>query len=245
MSMLSSDKKRFLEIINSSAIIFSKKIDEGFIKIYWEQLEEFEINEVEKAFKLVARYCKFFPTIAEIIEHIPNANAHEHVGADEAWVIAKQAMNANNSVCATDEILQAMDIAQQVYNYRDENPARMAFREAYNRIVQNSTAKPRWFMSIGEDKSQAESVALKAVQLGRLPAGTEAKYRIEAPTTTVTALIEGYVANVDVRKDHMENIKKMLVVEKTERFKISLSDDEFSSLPWYLKELEARASRNL
>jgi hypothetical protein len=231
------DKKRFLELMSGCASTYSKQIEKSSIAIFWDFLSDYDIGDVDRAFRLHLRFSKYFPTIAEIIEHIPNANAHKHVGADEAWVIAKQAMDPSNSVCATDEILQAMDIAQQVYNYRDENPARMAFREAYNRIVKNSATKPQWFMSIGEDKSQAESVALKAVQLGRLPAGTEVKHRIEAPTTSVTALIEGYVAKVNVRKDHMENIKKMLVVEKTERFKISLSDDEFSALPWYLKEV--------
>lgn len=235
--MNADENTKFAEIMALCAANYRQEIDVNAVELFWGMLKKYPLDGVRLAFEKHLRTSKFFPTIAEIIDHLPDGRKGEHIGADEAWVIAKQAMDPSNSVCATDEILQAMDIAQQVYNYRDENPARMAFREAYNRIVQNSATKPRWFMSIGEDKSQAESVALKAVQLGRLPAGTEAKYRIEAPTTSVTALIEGYVAKVNVRKDHMENIKKMLVLEKTERFKISLSDDEFSALPWYLKEV--------
>jgi len=239
--MTTDDKKRFLELMNGCASSYSKQMEKNAISIFWDFLKDYDIGDVEKAFRQHLRASKFFPTIAEIIEHIPNANAQEHIGADEAWIIAKTAMNPNSSVCATNEILQAFDTVQAVYSNRDENPARMAFREAYNRIVKASGIKPRWFMSVGEDKAQAEAVALKAVQLGRLPAGAADKYRIEAPTTTVTKLIEGYVSKTtaEIRQDAMAGIKLSLVSStKKPREKITLTDDQYAEQPWYLKETQ-------
>jgi len=237
--MTQDEKRKFAELMSGCAASYRQEIDQATTKIFWGMLEGYALEDVQQAVTKHLRASKFFPTIAEIIEHIPNANAHEHIGADEAWIIAKTAMNPNSSVCATDEILQAFDTVQAVYNHRDENPARMAFREAYNRIVKASGIKPRWFMSVGEDKAQAEAVALKAVQLGRLPAGAADKYRIEAPTTTVTKLIEGYVSKTtaDIRQDAMAGIKLSLVSStKKPREKITLTDDQYEEQPWYLKE---------
>ena len=237
--MTQDEKRKFAELMSGCAASYRQEIDQATTKIFWGMLEGYELRDVQQAVDKHLRASKFFPTIAELIEHIPNANAHEHIGADEAWIIAKTAMNPNSSVCATDEILQAFDTVQAVYNHRDENPARMAFREAYNRIVKASGVRPRWFMSVGEDKAQAEAVALKAVQLGRLPTGAADKYRIEAPTTTVTKLIEGYVSKTtaEIRQDAMTGIKLSLVSNtKKPREKITLTDDQYAELPWYLKE---------
>lgn len=169
MSMLSSDKKRFLEIINSSAIIFSKKIDEGFIKIYWEQLEEFEIHEVEKAFKLVVRYCKFFPTITEIIGHIPSANLNKRVVADEAWAMMPR--SENETVVWTEEMAGAYAVAYDLIVEGDRIAARMAFKCAYERLCNEASLiqKPvSWKVCVGHDKNLVEPVLKNAVLAGRI-----------------------------------------------------------------------------
>ena len=226
---------QFAEIMALCAANYRQEIDVNAVKLFWGMLKEYPLDEVRVAFEKHLRSSKFFPTISEIIDHLPDGRKGEHIGADEAWAIAKQAMNTNNSVCATEEILQAMDVAQQVYNSRDENPARMAFRDAYNRIVKMSSTKPRWFMSVGDDISQIESVALKAIQLGRLPVGSDEKYRIEPPSITFAGLIEGYKAKVDPSVE-IKKIKLALYEEIKPREKVSLSDEDYENLPWYLKE---------
>jgi hypothetical protein len=65
----------------------------------------------------------------------------------------------------------------------------MAFKEAYNRIIKIS-GDVKWFVSQGDDKSQAQYVVAQAINMGRLLPGMEEKYRIEPPLTTTQKLIE-------------------------------------------------------
>ncbi len=214
--MIDLDKTKFLEVITGCAAAYSQQIEKPKVAIYWETLKDFSISEVSKAVNAHVRESKFFPTLAEIIAHIPSAQQNRHIGADEAWTIAKQAMNQDNCACVTDQILEAMDIAWDVYSAKDENPARMAFRDAYTRITKAS-GNPVWFVSLGNDKAQAEGVALEGVRLGRLPHGAEVKYLTTPVTATVSGLIEGWLSNVDtkdIRDDEMKKIKSLLSPDK-------------------------------
>jgi hypothetical protein len=67
--------------------------------------------------------------------------------------------------------------------------ARMAFKDAYSRIVKTAGG-PKWYSTLGYDPQQRFDAIAAAVLLKRLPAGAEARYRIEAPTTSMQGLIE-------------------------------------------------------
>lgn len=242
--MIDLDKNKFLEVMTGCAAAYSQSIEKPKVAIYWETLKDFSITEVSKAVSAHVRESKFFPTLAEIITYIPSAQQNKHLGADEAWTIAKQAMNQDNCACVTDQILEAMDIAWDVYSTKDENPARMAFRDAYTRIVKSS-GNPVWFVSLGNDKTQAEGVALEGVRLGRLPHGAEVKYLTTPVTATVLGLIEGYVSRVDVRDDEMAKIKVLLAPEPKKKW---LSDDVLidpvydrtnEALPSHLRDVDS------
>ena len=207
------------------------------MSMIFEDFEPYSLHTIINALAHHRRICKYAPTVADITAIITPELPNPHIGADEAWALAKLAMDNNNSVVVTPEILQAMDIASEVFNQRDENPARMAFRDAYTRIVRESPEKPAWFVSAGNDKSLTECVVRDAIRLGRLAVGSADKYALDAPTTTVQALIEGYVGRVDIKKEKMVEIKNLLANhEKPKPKKIQLTEDEYSSLPWYLRE---------
>jgi hypothetical protein len=71
----------------------------------------------------------------------------------------------------TDEISEAMHIALPLLNMGDKIGARMAFKEAYTRIVAANKAaniQPKWFPSLGSDKDSRDQVIAEAVRQGRL-----------------------------------------------------------------------------
>jgi len=90
----------------------------------------------------------------------------------------------------------------------------MSFKEVYNRILVTA-GEVKWFLTQGGDKSLNEYVVAQAVAMGRLPKGSEAKYRIEAPTTTSQKLIE----------EAHERTGKVTAIAKLAMIKSILVDD--------------------
>jgi len=77
------------------------------------------------------------------------------------------------SAVMTEEMAQALHIAQPLIDDGDQYGARMAFVEAYKRIVDAAKldgTPVKWFASLGFDKEERASVIADAVRLGRLRA---------------------------------------------------------------------------
>jgi hypothetical protein len=220
---------------------FGKPLSKDAMAMVFMMLEEYEINDIQVAVKKHCQQNPQAPTPACIIKILSPCL---HISADEAWPIAVASWDQDVAVVITSEIMTAADIAFDAGNGKDDNAARMAFRSAYERITKIAPP-PKWYVSQGNDKSKTEDVVTRAVQKGYLPAGTENKYRLEAPTTTVQKLIEGYVARVDVRKENMEAIKAMLIPDKIKKEKeVRLTDEEYNNLPWYLREKGTPGNKN-
>jgi hypothetical protein len=81
--------------------------------------------------------------------------------------------NESVSAVLSQEMLTAMQSAQPLLNEGDQVAARMAFKESYSRLVNESrqTSRPvEWFPSLGDDKYGREAVIQEAVRLGRISA---------------------------------------------------------------------------
>lgn len=188
--MTHDDKSRFVRAFAAHAAVFNKPVTDDLVGIYWAILSDFLIEDVERAFVMHIKTSRFFPMPAELMELIPSAAIAKHIGADEAWAIALASFDERETVVWTQQIAEAKAIAQDVFNAGDEIGARMAFKDAYNRIIA-SASTPEWQVCQGWDKDRRSDVVTKAVQLGRLPAGHEQRYLPDpAPTVTVVALIE-------------------------------------------------------
>lgn len=187
--MNSNEKGRFLEAITGCAAVYRIELKAPQLAIYWEILKDFELQDVIEAITKHLKSSKFFPAPAELLEYIPAAFSSKHIGADEAWAIVVESFDEESTVVTTQQIAEARGIALHIYQSGDEVGARVAFRDAYNRIVKTAP-EPSWFVSEGFDKARKADAVAMAVQLGRLPAGSDKAYRLEAPKVTVVGLIE-------------------------------------------------------
>jgi hypothetical protein len=170
--MVESDKQEFKTLMKGTFSIYQQEITGGVALIWWNSLIRFEFNKVNEAF---SRYIqdpksgKFAPKPADIIGIIETMNPDGRIGAEEAW--ATYPHNEASSAVITNEMAEAMQVAQELLNEGDKVGARMAFKEAYNRIVENNKFNgiaPTWFPSLGHDKEGRELALKAAIEKGRL-----------------------------------------------------------------------------
>lgn len=133
---------------------------------------------------------RWFPKPADLIAQLQGLAADDgRPGPEEAWSIAMQSSDEAATVVWTAEIAEAMGVAGPVLQAGDKVGARMAFREAYERIVEAARKQRRpavWSASLGHDKRrQAEAIRI-AVDAGLLPR-TELQ-ALPAPETSMLAL---------------------------------------------------------
>jgi hypothetical protein len=169
--MIDADKANFKSLMESSMSIYNVEIDINVLKIWWAALQRMSFDHVSEAF---SRYIqdpklgKFAPKPADILGIFEAMNPDGRIGADEAWALYPH--NEWASAVITDEMAEAMGIAQSLMN-SDEVAARMAFKEAYNRITNNNKFNgipPKWFPSLGHNVEAREPVIKEAVEKGRL-----------------------------------------------------------------------------
>ena len=175
--MKESDKVDFIKSLVAMAAVFKHEIKPEVYDIYWSIFSEYELVEFKQACSKCMLENKFFPVPADIIQHIPSAQKNIHVGAEEAWAIAEEAMDEYSTVVLTNEILEAKVICQDLYDSGDKVGARMAFKDAYNRIIKTAQP-PRWKVSEGYDKARKQDAIRNALALGRLTQ-EKAQYYLE------------------------------------------------------------------
>lgn len=153
-------------------------------------LKDYPLQHLLGAIRKHVQTGRFAPTPADIIEIIAAHTGSKHIGAEEAWGIALESFDEFSTVVWTKEIAEARAISADIYHCGDKVGARMAFKEAYNRIIATTSNRAEWTVSAGFDPERRETAVRQAVAMGRLPAGSESQYRLDAPSTTVAGLIE-------------------------------------------------------
>jgi hypothetical protein len=166
-----------------------KVFSQRTMTIVFDALEEYSLEAIFQAIKIHTKKGKFAPSPSDIVEIISERTGAKHIGAEEAWALAEKSFDEYETVVWTQEISQARALVSDLYTSGDKVAARMAFKEAYARIIKTA-ADPKWVSTCGFDKSRRADAIAEAVLLNRLPAGSDTKHRIEDPTTTVVGLIE-------------------------------------------------------
>lgn len=160
--------------------------------MFFRAMSEYGLPSVRAAFDAHVKdpqRGKFMPLPADLIAQIIGAAVDDgRLGAEEAWATAIVASDERATVVWTGEIAQAWEIARPVFERGDEIAARMAFREAYSRLVAQARAarEPmRWRISVGHDVRQREAAIQAAVTAGRLGQAELADVpRLDAPAPT-------------------------------------------------------------
>jgi len=163
--------QKLLENLAATAELMGQQISPTALAVMAKDLSVYPQNVVIEALGMLRRESKFKMTLAAVIEKVEQLQPDGRPGADEAWAMIPK--DEQTSVVMTEEMAEAMGIAQPLLNDGDKIAARMAFKEAYARIVETNKRngiKPSWFPSLGHNKEGRDSALADAVRLGRLTA---------------------------------------------------------------------------
>lgn len=167
------DKPQFAKLLADVLSGYGKPLPEkADIGIWFNQLSPFLPSVIEKAF---AAYCMERPDFA------PNPNGivarckllDGRPDDNEAWAVAITSQDEAETVVWTQEMAEAFSLARPLLATGDDIGARMAFKDAYKRLVDEARAsnKPAcWSVSAGWDGNRRQLAVQKAVTAGLLAA---------------------------------------------------------------------------
>ena len=186
--MLDNQKSEFFSLMKATLEVFNQPIpSQDAMRIWWNALLRFDVVIVRNALEEYITTNKFAPRPADIITIIERSSPDGRPSADEAWAMIPRDEYA--SAMMTDEMQSALHIAQPLLDEGDQIAARMAFKQAYDRLVdENKRAgiKAKWNVSLGWDVQGREPVIAEALRLGRI--GAEHAIKLLPPDRVVPML---------------------------------------------------------
>jgi hypothetical protein len=202
--MTPADKPVLSDMVKNAYGAYGKAMPEtGLMKAWWVELASFPLHIVEAAFQAYKdENGEFAPLPAGIAKRCRLMDGRP--GAEEAWAISITSCSEAETVVWTTECAEAFALCQSVLALGDEVGARMAFKEAYTRIVARARADQhpaQWSTSLGWDPVKRQAALTRAAAAGLLPA------------PTVMALLPGPPADVEPdakARAQLTAIRKML-----------------------------------
>jgi hypothetical protein len=150
-------------------------------------------------------------TLAAIIERLNGADGRPT--ANEAWAIALLGFDEAETIVTNEEIVAAMATARPIFRSGDEVGARMAFRDAYERNVEQARATgraPAWYPSLGTDSNRREAAIHEAVERGRIDPAKVAgllPIAVSGDGHGIMALLEGKPLPSEISPAALERLK--------------------------------------
>lgn len=146
-----------------------KPVEGPRLEMWWDALKHFPDGAVKAATARFLKTSHFKPQLADIVNGCAAQLDGDWIGADEAWALMPK--TESDSAMLTDEIAQAMAAASPLLEGGDRVAARMAFKDAYNRLIEKAKIEgrmPRFFASFGSDPVGRVTVLGNAVQKGQI-----------------------------------------------------------------------------
>lgn len=160
------DRVALLEAIAVTAELTGAELSEPAARMMATDLAQYPLEAVLSALTRCRRELKTRLTLAAVLERIDDGRPD----GDEAWAMIPQ--DEAGSCVWTAEMAAAWGVAAPLIE-TDRVGARMAFKDAYTRLVNQARADRtlvHWVPSLGHDVSGRERVIEEAVRLGRIGA---------------------------------------------------------------------------
>lgn len=161
---------RVLQELIIAAEMTGAELSKAALRAFELELEAYPEDHVIRAIARCRRELKFRITLADIIERLAGADGRPP--ADEAWGYALKAFDEDASVLLNKEIAKALEAAKPMLEERDKVGARMAFKSAYERLVDEAREKGEpvhWWASLGQCPHGREVAVRDGVEKGLLP----------------------------------------------------------------------------
>ncbi len=161
-----SEKDDLSRLITATYEVLGQAASAAAVNMMVGDLAEYSVDAINNALTKCRREVKGRFNLAEIINRIDSDDGR--LSANEAWALACSLQDEAASGACTNEIMAALDISKDCH---DQVAARMAFIEAYKRIIdiaRNEGKPSQWFMSLGHDKAGRVPAIEKAVAAGRI-----------------------------------------------------------------------------
>lgn len=146
-----------------------KPIEGPRLQMWWKALQNFPDGAVIASAERFITTSHFPPQLADIVKLCEAQVQGLWLGPDEAWALVPK--SEHDSAMLTDEIAQAVAAAQPLLDAGDAVAARMAFKDAYQRLVEQAKIagrQPRFFPSFGTDTYGRIRMLAAAVQRGQV-----------------------------------------------------------------------------
>jgi hypothetical protein len=183
---------------------------------WFKAFEPFALETVLQAFVAHLRVPatgRTFPIPGDIVAQIEKmVENDDRPGADEAWATAMQGRDEAATIVWTSETAAAWGIVQSLQH--DKVAARLAFVEAYRRIVEDARRSGRgvkWLASLGSNPGLRRTAITLAVGSGQLD-------RVELaalPSSSIAAQIETLalpaLGDSEAAKDGKQRLQSALV----------------------------------
>lgn len=239
--MRTEDKGEFTKLLAATMDVYGRQITASFVDVFFSALTPYTLPVVREALNRHLQdpeSGRFPPKPADLIRQVVTAKASDgRPGRDEAWAIAQRSLDESETVVTSEEILEAMAIARPLLEeLNDKVAARMAFVEAYDRIVgvkRASGEKFEWFVSLGDNKER-RAPAIKAAQVAGLLSGPKAAALIEmhseAPITSdglaIAGLLGGPAAKLkpEDMRSKWQDLRKQIGRKGVDKKKLNLEE---------------------
>lgn len=188
--MLENEKTAFIDLLRPNLKTLRIDVDAEVYATYWKQLSPYPLAVVAAAMDRFMSGADTFISPGKIATIIRAMMPSGRPTGNEAWGIALESLNECITVVTNDEIMEALSIVRPQLDGGDTTGARVAFRDAYERIVErNRDSNVRWWPSYGTNPEMRLQAVSEAVEKGLLPATELAQ--LPAPESYVQKALTG------------------------------------------------------
>lgn len=171
------DFDEFCGLIDAAYEMHGKAVTPKAKALFFAAMQRYSLDVVRQALSahvLDKVNGKFPPVPAHLVAQIEGMTGGDgRPGVEEAWAIALPAIDEQETVVWTEEMRDAFTICRPVLERGDEVGARMAFKDAYLRLVTEAGRHNRpvkWEVTMGHNPAKRAQAIEQAAAVGRLPA---------------------------------------------------------------------------